>query len=60
MDYRQLQRVTKRVIFRGERRQYICYVDRTSKREDESLVNFEVTLPFGLCGKHIYRSRIKS
>ena len=36
---------------------YICYLDKTSKREDESLVNFEVTLPYGLYRKHTYRSR---
>lgn len=32
---------------------------RTSKGEGESSVDLEVTLPFGLCGKHVYRSRTK-
>ena len=37
----------------------VIYTDQ-AKRKNESLVNFEVTPPFSLCGKNVYRSGTKS
>lgn len=47
-------------ILGQEFRRHFCYLDRASRGEGQSSAGHKVTLPFGLCGKHVYRSRAKS